>query len=80
MLDNVANFQDANDDKVDEKIPETENHPKQEVTKNEPSTDEGKIENTEDQQGENTTSEDSNLDEDESPLTESGEENYDNGD
>ena len=31
----------------------------------------------EDQQGENTTSEDSNLDEDESSLTESEEENYD---
>ena len=27
MLDNVANLQDANEDKVDEKIPETENHP-----------------------------------------------------
>ena len=77
MLDNVANLQDANEDKVDEKIPETENHPKQEMTKAEPSTDEGKIENTEDQQGENTTSEDSNLDEDESSLTESEEENYD---
>ena len=77
MLDNVANLQDANEDKVDEKIPETENHPMQEMTKAEPSTDEGKIENTEDQQGENTTSEDSNLDEDESSLTESEEENYD---
>ncbi len=77
MLDNVANLQDANEDKVDEKVPETENHPKQEVTKARPSTDEGKIENTEDQQGENTTSEDSNLDEDESSLTESEEENYD---
>ena len=77
MLDNVANLQDANEDKVDEKIPETKNHPKQEVNKAEPSTDEGKIENTEGQQVENTTSEDSNLDEDESPLTESEEENYD---
>ena len=77
MLDNVANLQDANEDKVDEKIPETENHPKQEVTKAEPSTDEGKIEITEDQQGENTTSEDSNLDEDEPSLTKSEEENYD---
>ena len=77
MLDNVANLQDANEDKVDEKIPETENHPKQEVTNAEPSTDEGIIESTEDQEGENTTSEDSNLDEDESSLTESEEENYD---
>ena len=77
MLDNVANLQDANEDKVDEKIPETEKHPKQEVNKAEPSTDEGKIENTEGQQGENTTSEDSNLDEDQSPLTESEEENHD---
>ena len=30
MLDNDANLQDANEDKVDEKIPETEDHPKQE--------------------------------------------------
>ena len=77
MLDNVANLQDANEDKVDEKIPETENHPKQEVTNAEPSTDEGIIESTEDQEGENTTSEDSNLDEDEPSLTKSEEENYD---
>ena len=55
MLDNVANLQDANEDKVDEKIPETENHPKQEVPKAELSTDEGKIENTEDKQCENST-------------------------
>ena len=65
MLDNVANLQDANEDKVDEKIPETEDHPKQEVTQSQSSTDEGKIENAEDKQGENTTSKDSNLDEDE---------------
>ena len=77
MLDNVANLQDANEDKVDEKIPETENHPKQEVTNAEPSTDDGKIESTEDQEGENTTSEDSNLDEDAPSLTKSEEENYD---
>ena len=70
MLDNDANLQDANEDKVDEKIPETEDQPKQEVTQAEPSTDEGEIENTEDQQGENTTSEDSNLDEDESFCSE----------
>jgi hypothetical protein len=76
MLDNDANLQDANEDKVDEKIPETEDHPKQEVTQAESSTDEGEIENTEDQQGENTTSEDSNLDEDESTVAESQEESY----
>jgi hypothetical protein len=76
MLDNDANLQDANEDKVDEKIPETEDHPKQEVTQAESSTDEGEIENTEDQQGENTTLEDSNLDEDESTVAESEEESY----
>jgi hypothetical protein len=76
MHDNDANLQDANEDKVDEKIPETEDHPKQEVTQAESSTDEGEIENTEDQQGENTTSEDSNLDEDESTVAESQEESY----
>ena len=77
MLDNDANLQDANEDKVDEKIPETEDQPKQEVTQAEPSTDEGEIENFEDQQGENTTSEESNLDEDESSVAESEEESYD---
>lgn len=76
MLDNDANLQDANEDKVDKKIPETEDQPKQEVTQAEPSTDEGEIENTEDQQVENTTSEDSNLDEDESTVAESEEESY----
>ncbi len=77
MLDNDANLQDANEDKVDEKIPETEDQPKQEMTQAEPSTDKGEIENTEDQQAENATSEESNLDEDESSVAESEEESYD---
>ena len=77
MLDNDANLQDANEDKVDEKIPETEDQPKQEMTQAEPSTDEGEIENVEDQQGENTTSEDSNLDEEDSSALKSEEESYD---
>ena len=77
MLDNDANLQDANEDKVDEKIPETEDRPKQEMTQDEPSTVEGEIEVTEDQQGKNTTSEDSNLDEDEFSVAESEEEIYD---
>ena len=77
MLDNNANLQDVNEDKVDEKIPETEAQTKQEMTQAKPSTDEGKIENTEDQQAENATSEESNLDEDESSLAESEEESYD---
>jgi hypothetical protein len=77
MLDNDANLQDANEDKVDEKIPETEAQTKQEMTQAEPSTDEGKIENTEDQQPENATSEESNLDEDEPSMAESEEESYD---
>jgi hypothetical protein len=77
MLDNDANLQDANEDKVDEKIPETEAQTKQEMTQAEPSTDEGKIENTEDQQAENVTSEESNLDEDEPSMAESEEESYD---
>jgi hypothetical protein len=70
-------LQDANEDKVDEKIPETEAQTKQEMTQAEPSTDEGKIENTEDQQAENATSEESNLDEDEPSMAESEEESYD---
>lgn len=77
MLDNDANLQDANEDKVDEKIPETEDRPKQEMTQDEPLTVEGEIEVTEDQQGKNTTSEDSNLDEDEFSVAESEEEIYD---
>ena len=77
MLDNDANLQDANEDIVDEKIPETEDQPKQEMTQSQPSTDAGEFENAEDQQGENTTSEDSNLDEDEFSVVKSEEENYD---
>ena len=77
MLDNDANLQDANEDKVDEKIPETEDHQKQEMTQAESSTDEGEIENTEDKQGENTTSEDSNLDEEDSTALKGEEESYD---
>ena len=77
MLDNDANLQEANEDIVDEKIPETDDQPKQEMTQSQPSTDAGEFENTEDQQGENTTSEDSNLDEDELSVVKSEEENYD---
>ena len=77
MLDNDANLQDANEDIVDEKIPETEDQPKQEMTQSQPSTDAGEFENAEDQQGENTTSEDSNLDEDDLSVVKSEEENYD---
>ena len=77
MLDNDANLQEANEDIVDEKIPETEDQPKQEMTQSQPSTDAGEFENAEDQQGENTTSEDSNLDEDEFSVVKSEEENYD---
>ena len=77
MLDNDANLQEANEDIVDEKIPETEDQPKQEMTQSQPSTDAGEFENAEDQKGENTTSEDSNLDEDELSVVKSEEENYD---
>ena len=77
MLDNDANLQEANEDIVDEKIPETEDQPKQEMTQSQPSTDAGEFENAEDQQGENTTSEDSNLDEEELSVVKSEEENYD---
>ena len=77
MLDNNANLQDANEDIVDEKIPETEDQPKQEMTQSQQSTDAGEFENAEDQQGENTTSEDSNHDEDELSVVKSEEENYD---
>ena len=76
MLDNDANLQEANEDIVDEKIPETEDQPKQEMTQSQPSTDAGEFENAEDQQGENTTSEDSNHDEDELSVVKSEEENY----
>jgi hypothetical protein len=78
MLDNDANLHDANEDKVDEKTPETEDHPKQEMTQAKPSTNEGEIESTEDQQVENTTIQDSNLDEGDLSAVKSEEENYDN--
>ena len=78
MLDIDANLQDANEDKVDEKIPETQDHLEQEMKQTEPSTDEAEIDNTEYQQDENTTSEDSNLYEDKSALKESDEIRHDN--
>ena len=78
MLDNDANLQNANEEKVDDKIPETEDHPKKEMTQSESSTDKGEIENTENQQGENKNSEDSNPDESDSSLLEIDHENYDN--
>ena len=77
MLDNDANLQDANEDIVDKKIPETEDQPKQKMTQSQPSTDAGEFENAEDQQGENTTSEDSNLDEKDPSAVKSGDESYD---
>ena len=76
MLDNDANLQEANEDKVDEKIPETEAQPKQGMTQSESLTEKGEIENIEDQQGKNITSEDSTLDEEVSSMTESEEESY----
>ena len=76
MLDNDANLQEANEDKVDGKIPESEDHPKQEVTQPEPPTDEGDLENTDDHLGEKASSDDSNLDEAKSSVSESEEESY----
>ena len=77
MPDNDANLQEANEDKVDGKIPESEDHPEQEVTQPEPPTDEGNLENTDDHQGEKASSDDSNLDEAKSSVSESEEESYD---
>ena len=76
MPDNDANLQEANEDKVDGKIPESEDHPEQEVTQPEPPTDEGNLESTDDQQGEKAFSDDSNLDEAKSSVSESEEESY----
>lgn len=76
MLDNNANLQDANEDKVDDKIPETEEHPKQELTQAEISTDKGETENIEDQKVKNTSLEVSNLDEENSSAGKSEEESY----
>ena len=77
MLDKDYNLQNANEDIVDEKIPESEDQPKQEMTQAQPSTNAGELENVEDQQGENTTSEDSNLDEKDPSAVKSGDESYD---
>ena len=76
MPDNDANLQEANEDKVDGKIPESEDHPEQEVTQPEPPTDEGNLKSTDDQQGEKAFSDDSNLDEAKSSVSESEEESY----
>ena len=62
MLDNDANLQEANEDIVDEKIPKTKDHPNLEMTQTEPSIGKGEIETTEDEKGENSDSEDFNLD------------------
>ena len=77
MLDNDANLHDANEDKVDVKIAEIEDHPKQEITEHEPSTDEAEIENNENQQLEKTTSKDLNTYENEAFVTNSEQGSYD---
>ncbi len=78
MLDNDAHLQDANEDIVDEKIPKTKDHPNQEMTQTEPSIGKVEIENREDEKGENSDSEDLNLDGTDSSLSEIEDINYDN--
>jgi hypothetical protein len=77
MLDNDANLQNANEDKVDEKIPGTEAQPKQQITQSEPSIIDGEVVNTENKEGENNTSEVSNLDEEDLSAVKSEKESYD---
>ena len=68
MLDNDANFQEANEYKVDEKITEIEDRPEREVTKSELSNDKDEKESLEGQQQDNITIEDSITDNEESAF------------
>ena len=77
MLDNDANFQEANEYKVDEKITEIEDRPEREVTKSELSNDKDEKESLEGQQQDNITIEDSITDNEESAFKKSQEKNYD---
>ena len=77
MLDNDANLQNANEDKVDEKIPENEGQTSQDKVQPEPPSDVKEIEDTDNDQGEIEILEDDNLAKENPAISKAEEETYD---
>ena len=75
MLDNDANLQNANEDKVDEKIPENEGQTSQDKVQPEPPSDVKEIEDND--QGESEILEDDNLANETPAISKAEEETYD---
>jgi hypothetical protein len=76
MLDNDANLQNANEDKVDEKIPENEGQTSQDKVQPEPPSDVKEIEDTDNDQGEIEILEDDNLAKENPAISKAEEETY----
>ena len=77
MLDNDANLQNANEDKVDEKIPENEGQTSQDKVQPEPPSDVKEIEDTDNDQVESEILEDDNLANNAPAISKAEEETYD---
>ncbi len=77
MLDNDANLQNANEDKVDEKIPENEGQTSQDKVQPEPPSDVKEKEDTDNDQGEIEILEDDNLAKENPAISKAEEETYD---
>ena len=77
MLDNDANLQNANEDKVDEKIPENEGQTSLDKVQPEPPSDVKEIEDTDNDQGEIEILEDDNLAKENPAISKAEEETYD---
>jgi hypothetical protein len=77
MLENDANLQNANEDKVDEKIPENEGQTSQDKVQPEPPSDVKEIEDTDNDQGEIEILEDDNLAKENPAISKAEEETYD---
>ena len=77
MLDNDAKLQNANEDKVDEKIPENEGQTSLDKVQPEPPSDVKEIEDTDNDQGEIEILEDDNLAKENPAISKAEEETYD---
>jgi hypothetical protein len=77
MLENDANLQNANEDKVDEKIPENEGQTSQDKVQPEPPSDVKEIEDIDNDQGEIEILEDDNLAKENPAISKAEEETYD---
>ena len=77
MLDNDANLQNANEDKVDEKIPKNEGQTSLDKVQPEPPSDVKEIEDTDNDQGEIEILEDDNLAKENPAISKAEEETYD---